>query len=188
MKLLVTSPDFYQSALNFDYKRRHWSNFIVAMKFLEMFSQQPINAFNSPTYKCWTGINFEYTEALKIYYNCLLKVAKEVHHYNTKYNYLSIDVNKLKFPNFTDLTFKSHQAFLINLNRDLYYPKFKENENFNGNFCIWEYPIIKDSNIIMMAEDIHGVYKPEKLDSKFESISIDSYNLYEINKKYIDIC
>ena len=30
MKLLLTSPDFRQSALNFDNKIRLWSNLIVA--------------------------------------------------------------------------------------------------------------------------------------------------------------
>ena len=38
MKLLITNPDFYKSALSFDYKQRTWSNLIVASKFLKMFS------------------------------------------------------------------------------------------------------------------------------------------------------
>ena len=78
MKLLITNPDFYKSALSFDYKQRTWSNLIVASKFLKMFESQPGSCFGAPTYKAWYGLNNEFKEALKLYYNCLLKVCKEI--------------------------------------------------------------------------------------------------------------
>lgn len=187
MKLLITNPDFYKSALSFDYKKRTWSNLIVASKFIKMFENQPGDCFKAPTYKAWYGINNEYKEALKLYYNCLLKVCKEVLGYNTKYEYLPIDRENLKFPEFTDLTFKSHQAFLINLDHDLYISKFeKETEGFNSGFCLWEYPIIKNGERINACEDFNGIYKPENISSQINK-EIKKYNLLEYNLSNLDI-
>ena len=62
---------------------------IVASKFLEMFKSQPGSCFGAPTYKAWYGLNNEFKEALKLYYNCLLKVCKEIYGYKTKYEYYS---------------------------------------------------------------------------------------------------
>lgn len=190
MKLLITNPDFYKSALSFDYKKRTWSNFIVASKFLKMFETQPGNCFGAPTYKAWYGLNNEFEEALKLYYNCLLKVCKEVFGYKTKFEYLPINVEKLKFPNFTDLTFKSHQAFLINLDRELYIPKFgQEVEGFNSGFCIWEYPMITEDGKINVGEDFNGIYKQKVFCDKTQcDINNIEYDLFEINKQYLDIC
>lgn len=188
MKLLITNPDFYKSALSFDYKQRTWSNLIVASKFLKMFESQPGSCFGAPTYKAWYGLNNEFKEALKLYYNCLLKVCKEIYGYKTKYEYYSIDVDKLVFPNFTDLTFKSHQAFLIHLDNNLYISKFgKEIQNFNSGFCIWEYPVEKNGEIINVCEDFNGIYKPNILEDKIEQ-EVKSYNLMEINKNNLSIC
>lgn len=188
MKLLITNPDFYKSALSFDYKQRTWSNLVVAAKFIEMFNNQPVNAFGAPTYKSWLGLWNEFIEALKLYYNCLLKVCKEIYGYNTKYKYFKIDIDNLIFPNFTDLTFKSHQAFLINLDRNLYLPKFgKEVEGFNSGFCIWEYPVVKDGQIIKVCEDFNGIYKPDILGEKLNQ-EISSYDLYKINEQNLLIC
>lgn len=188
MKLLITNPDFYKSALSFDYKQRTWSNLIVAAKFLQMFESQPGDCFRAPTYKAWRGLNNEFKEALKLYYNCLLKVCKEIYRYNTKYQYFKIDIDNLIFPNFTDLTFKSHQAFLINLDNELYLSKFGEEvKGFNSGFCIWEYPVQKNGEIINVCEDFNGIYKPNVLGEKIEQ-QINSYNLMEINKKYLNIC
>lgn len=188
MKLLITNPDFYKGALSFDYKQRTWSNLIVASKFIKMFESQPGNCFGAPTYKAWYGLNNEYIEALKIYYNCLLKVCKDVYGYRTKFEYIKIDKENLKFPNFTDLTFKSHQAFLIGLDENLYLPKFgAEVKGFNSGFCLWEYPIIKLNEQISVCEDFNGVYKPERI---IENLNFQnkSYNLYELNKQYLDLC
>lgn len=185
MKLLITNPDFYKSALSFDYKQRTWSNLIVADKFLKMFETQPGNCFGAPTYKAWYGRNNEFKESLKLYYNCLLKVCKDIYGYKTKYEYFKIDVDKLIFPNFTDLTFKSHQAFLINLDKDLYIPKFgKEVQGFNSGFCLWEYPVEKNGEVLNVCEDFNGIYKPEIFGEKIEQ-DINAYNLVEINKEYI---
>lgn len=185
MKLLITNPDFYKSALSFDYKQRTWSNLIVASKFLQMFENQPGSQFGAPTFKAWYGLNNEFKEALKLYYNCLLKVCKEIYRYNTKFEYLNINKDKLIFPNFTDLTFKSHQAFLINLDSDLYLPKFgKKIQGFNSGFCLWEYPVKKDGEVINVCEDFNGIYKSDfKKDQQ-----INNYNLMDINEKYISIC
>lgn len=190
MKLLITNPDFYQSALSFDYKQRTWSNLIVASKFIKMFQSQPSNCFGAPTYKAWYGLNNDFEEALKLYFNCLLNVCKNIYRYNTKYEYFKINKEKLKFPNFTDLTFNSHKAFLIHLDRELYIPKFgRDIENFNSGFCIWEYPIKKDEEIINVCEDFNGIYKTNIFGEKIEkTIEIKKYDLKEINEKYISIC
>lgn len=188
MKLLITNPDFYKSALSFDYKKRTWSNLIVASKFIKMFETQPSNCFGAPTYKAWHGLNNEYKEALKLYYNCLLKVCKEILGYNTQMRYEPINKDELVFPKFTDLTFKSHQAFLINLDRNLYLSKFGQDvEGFNSGFCIWEYPIIKNEELITACEDFNGVYKPENLASQIDK-KIKEYDLAEYNKYNLDIC
>lgn len=189
MKLLITDPDFYKSALNFDYKQRTWSNLVVAAKFIQMFESQPGNCFGAPTYKAWYGLNNEFKEALKLYFNCLLKVCKDIYGYKTKYEYFKIDKSKLIFPHFTDLTFKSHQAFLINLDKNLYAPKFDKGvQGFNSGFCIWEYPIMKNGEVISICEDFNGVYKPNILEKNFEQNIKDDYCLENFNLQYINIC
>lgn len=187
MKLLLTSPDFRESALNFDNKKRLWSNLIVASKFIQMFKTQQENDFNVPTYKCWYGIDFEFEEALKLYYNCLLDVAKNIYNYKTKLIFFEIDKNKLKFPNFTDLTFFSHQAFLVKLDPILYKPKFSEKVySFNGNCAIWEYPLLKNGEVINCCEDFNGIFKPLKV---FDNLDIkDDYDFFKINEKYLNLC
>lgn len=188
MKLLITNPDFYKSALSFDYKQRTWSNLIVADKFLKMFESQPGNCFGAPTYKAWYGLNNEFKEALKLYYNCLLKVCKDIYGYKTKYQYVEVNKDKLVFPNFTDLTFKSHQAFLINLDTNLYLPKFgKDIQGFNSGFCIWEYPVLKNEEVINVCEDFNGIYKPSILEEQINK-EVKSYNLMEINEQNLLIC
>jgi len=188
MKLLITDPDFYKSALNFDYKQRTWSNLVVASKFIQMFNSQPGNCFGAPTYKAWYGLNNDYIEALKLYFNCLLKVCKEIYGYKTNYQYFLVDRNKLIFPNFTDLTFKSHKAFLINLDEELYIPKFGiENKGFNSGYCIWEYPIIKGEDCVNVCEDFNGIYKQDILGEKI-NIEFKKYDLKKINEENLLIC
>lgn len=176
MKLIVLDPDFYKSALLLDNKKRTFNHCIVASKLLSIFEKQKSNTFSSvPNYKVWR----DHIDALKLYFNCLLKVCKEVHHINTKYQYFT-DINpNLDYPNFTDLTFKSHQSFCIELDRDLYFPKFPNSEGFNGGILIWEYTLLKNDEYINIAEDFNGLVKKEKL---FKKYNLHNYNMKEINK------
>ena len=139
------------------------------------------NTFESvPNYKVWR----DNLDALKLYFNCSLKVCKEIHNINTKYQYFNdIDINNIVFPNFTDLTFKSHQAFCINLDYDLYKNKFPESENFNGGILIWEYTKLINNNKVSFIEDINGLYKKEKSPYK----NIKEYDLKNINKDNLKI-
>ena len=59
--------------------------------------------------------------------------------------------------------------------------------NFNSGFCIWEYPVEKNGEIINICEDFNGIYKPSILENKIEQ-EIKSYNLMEINKNNLSIC
>lgn len=177
MKILLISPDFYQSAVLLNNAPRTFNNLNVTRKILDIFEKQKDNNFYTvPNYRCWKG----YEEALKVYSNCLLKVCKEIYNYNTKYEYLDINEQSLIYPKFTDLTFKSHKAFLYNLAPNLY-KNFQEYEDFNGNILIWEYI---DKKGISVAEDRNGIFKIEKLEDKFKDI-VKNYNLEEINKKNI---
>lgn len=181
MKLLVLDPDFYKSALLMDNKKRCFNHVIVCEKMLKIFSQQSTNNFVTvPNYKVWVN----HQEALKLYYNCLLRVAKEIHHYNTKYDYFKIDKDKLTFPPFTELTFKSHQAFCLNLDFELYYPKFGEKvRNFNGGILIWEYDLNKNGEVMKVAEDFNGMFNQEKFIKNINIPIKTNYNLIEINKE-----
>ena len=184
MKLLVLDPNFYKSALLMDNKRRAFNHCIVAQKMLSIFENQATNTFATvPNYKVWR----DHKDALKLYFNCLLKVCKEIHNINTKYEYFT-DINEdLEFPPFTDLTFKSHQAFCINLDYDLYYSKFSINEGFNGGILLWEYNLQKNDENITVVEDFNGVFKREKFDYDKKFIINDDYNLKEINKENLNI-
>ena len=183
MKTLILNPDFYKSAILLENKKRTFNTCIVCQKMLKIFNAQSTNEFKTvPNYRLWQP----YQEALKLYYNCLLKVCKEIHGYHTKYEFMPIDIEKLQFPNLTDLTFKSHQAFCIDLSSELYYPKFKENKDFNGGILIWEYDIFKNGEMIHVAEDLNGVYNKEKLAKNIGDIDIKSYDLFEINKQNIE--
>lgn len=183
MKLLVLDPDFYKSALLINNKKRAFNHCIVAQKLLKIFEQQPTNGFETvPNYRVWRG----YEEALKFYFNCLLRVCKEIHKINTKYEYFQLQED-FEFPCLSDLTFKSHQAYLLNLDYDNYKSVFKENEGFNGNILLWEYlGRDRDNNRISIAEDFNGIYKQEKFNSKDFEIKSD-YNLKEINKNNIKL-
>lgn len=183
MKLLVLDPDFYQSAILMDNKRRCFNSCIVCQKLLQIFEQQPTNSFSTvPNYRVWKG----YTDALKLYFNCLLKVCKEIHHINTKYQYFTDIDENLEFPPFTDLTFKSHQAFCINLDYDLYKAKFSDSEGFNDGILLWEYNGKRSGEDCVVVEDFNGMYKQEKFNYKDFEIKKD-YNLKEINKNHLKI-
>lgn len=159
MKLFVTDKDFRQAALQIDSKRRLFNMLIVSRKMIEIFENQEPNSYNgTPNYRCWAG----YVDALKAYSNEMLKVCKEIHNYKTKYELLEVP-ESYQMPPFTERTFLSHRAFLINLDYNLYYPKFgDEAKDYNGGVLIWEYPSSKDPNFIV-AEDRNGFVKEEKL-------------------------
>lgn len=159
MKLLVTNPDFKQAALDIDNKRRLFNMLIVSRKMLDIFANQTPESYNgTPNYRCWA----KHTEALKAYSNAILEVCINVHHYKTKYQPLEVAEN-YEMPPFTEMTYLSHQAFLIDKDYDLYYPKFGDKAlHYNGGALIWEYQSAKDPNVIV-AEDRNGFVKREKL-------------------------
>lgn len=183
MKMLVLDPDFYKSALLMDNGKRCFNHCIVAKKLLQIFETQPNNNFCTvPNYRVWKN----HTDALKLYFNCLLRVVKEVHGFNTKYQYFTDIPDKITYPNFTDLTFKSHQAFCIELDYDLYIGKFLDSKDFNGGTLIWEFDITRGDEKVHIAEDRYGVFKPEKLLEKHR-VEFKEYNMEESNELNKDI-
>ena len=106
MKLLVLDPNFYKSALLMDNKRRAFNHCIVAQKMLSIFENQATNTFATvPNYKVWR----DHKDALKLYFNCLLKVCKEIHNINTKYEYFTDIDENLEFPPLTRYSLYSPQ-------------------------------------------------------------------------------
>lgn len=177
MKVLVLNPDFGVSAQLMDNRLRLFNHCIVIQKMLKIFEQQKDNDFESvPNYRLW----HPYQNAFKCLFNAYLKVCKEVHHVNTKYQYYEDIPEDIEYPPFTDATFKSHQAFLINLDKELYLPKFEDSKGFNGGKLIWEFLIHdENNNPILVGEDFNG---RKNILKSFPDVK--SYDLKEINKKY----
>ena len=75
----------------------------------------------------------------------------------------------------------------MNLDYNLYYPKFSVNEGFNGGILLWEYNLQKNDENITVVEDFNGVFKREKFDYDKKFIINDDYNLKEINKENLNI-
>jgi hypothetical protein len=179
MKLLVLDPDFGKSALLMDNKKRAFNHLIVIQKMLDIFEKQKSNTFASvPNYKLWR----DYPNAMKVYFNALLQVCKDIHKINTKYKYYEDFPEKINYPKFTDVTFVSHRAFLVSLDPELYIPKFGELD-FNSNKLFWEYWFEKDGEKYLVAEDFNGIKRVDILLENNPDFKSD-YNLEEINYKY----
>lgn len=196
MKTLILDPNFYKSATLMVDRRRVFNTVITLYKMLEIFKVQNMNTFETvPAYKIWKGAiqeELEFEEAMNLYYNCCLKVSKEIFGYKTQYEYKRINPDKLKFPRFTDLTFNSHRAFCVGLDYKTFYPMFKAVQDFNGKILIWEYPKIINRKRINFAEDMSGLFDKAKIQERFgkEFNSVDDfreYDLMEINREYIDM-
>lgn len=179
MKILVLDPDFGKSALLMDNKRRVWNYCIVIKKMLEIFDTQKNNDFESvPNYRMWQP----YQDAMKVCFNAYLQVCKEIHHFNSKYQYYTDFPDNIKYPLLTDITFKSHQAFLLELDSELYTPKFGDSKGFNGGKLIWEY--LKGDTLI--CEDFNGIKKAEDILLQYPNLKTD-YNMKELNYKYTQL-
>lgn len=179
MKILVLDPDFGKSALLMDNKKRVFNTCIVIKKMLDIFEQQKNNTFESvPNYRLWKN----YPDAMKVYFNALLQVCKDIHQIKTKYTYYTDFPNKIEYPILTDVTFISHRAFLVALDPDLYIPKFGDLK-FNSNKLFWEYLFEKNGDKYLVAEDFNGIKRVDYLLQDHPEFKSD-YNLEEINYKY----
>ena len=182
MKILVLDPDFGKSALLMDNKRRAFNQLIVIQKMLNIFETQTNNTFESvPNYRLWKP----YPYAMKAYFNALLRVCKEVHKINTKYQYYEDFPEKVEYPPLTDVTFKSHQAFLLDLAPDLYISKFSDSKGFNSGKLFWEYMFEKNGEKYPVAEDFNGIKRVNLILEDYPNLRSD-YNLEELNKKYTE--
>ena len=111
-----------------------------------------------------------------------MQVCKEIHHFNSKYQYYTDFPDNIKYPLLTDITFKSHQAFLLELDSELYTPKFGDSKGFNGGKLIWEY--LKGDTLI--CEDFNGIKKAEDILLQYPNLKTD-YNMEELNYKYTQL-
>jgi len=148
MQTFLPYYSFILSAKALD-KKRCWKQVVEAHQIigtLELKQNKHKNQLltkipweNHPAVKMWEGYTFE----LKVYFNAFLKISKENHNINTKYEYYDVPpqsmVQDYEFPWWLGNE-KFHRAMrsrLIEKNYDFYYPLWPEDIGYNNSKYFW---------------------------------------------------
>lgn len=136
MQTFLPYPDFQKSAEVLD-KKRCWKQVVEAKQIINVLEGKMEAWKNHPAVKMWKG----HEELLKCYYNVFLKFCIIKHNINAKLTSLEFDVDSEKFyvPWWmcNDNFHRAMRARLIEKDRDFYFPKFPNDEGFNGGKYLW---------------------------------------------------
>lgn len=139
MQTFLPYPDFIKSAEVLD-KKRCWKQVVEASQIIDVLDGRRTGWINHPAVRMWVG----HIHELKMYFNAFLKVCKEKHKINTKYEYFSVisqyHQQEYEFPWWLG-KHKFHRAMrarLIEKDEEFYLPLFGEKDKgFNGGKYFW---------------------------------------------------
>jgi hypothetical protein len=135
MQTFLPYADFIKSAKVLD-KKRCWKQVVEAKQIIEILEGKSSKWENHPAVKMWEG----HTLALKMYFDEFLWQCIHIHGINTKYDYLTNNIEFVILKPWWLGNEDFHRAMrsrLIEKDREFYLSLFTNDEGFNGGKYFW---------------------------------------------------